>query len=112
MKNPSAEKSNLKLLAASSFALVMFMLALLGNAILDFGHRQILGSGSLIIFISIVIIHYIKYSDSEHKNILVALSSVFLFYSLLMLGIKLEWFQGELGALTSNTAFNVGYYFF
>lgn len=110
-EKPSADKSNLRLLIASSIAFVMFMIpTLLIN--FEYTVRVFLAYGSFIIFTSIVLVHYYRYSQSMHKNTLLALSAIILGYLIFRLGNKLELFQTSMEELTSNPIFNMGYLFF
>ncbi|MFY0601369.1 MAG: hypothetical protein JXR03_16970 [Cyclobacteriaceae bacterium] len=103
--------ANLLLLIVSSLAFIMFMLPVLGRD-LNFVFRQFIASGAMVFFIGIILIHYSKFSTSEYKSILAPMSSFLLFYPLLRLGIKLQWFENTLGGLVTNNNFIIGFLVF
>ncbi|MFT6867304.1 MAG: hypothetical protein ACJA08_002144 [Cyclobacteriaceae bacterium] len=104
----SNKSVNWALLIVSSLAFIMFMLPAIGN-ILNFTFRQFSVFGAIAFFIMIVIVHYAKFSESANRKILAPLSSVLLFYPFIRLGIKLEWFEGALGGITTNNNFILGF---
>lgn len=100
--------TNWLLLIASSLAFIMFMLPVMGSG-LNFIFRQFAGFGAIAFFIMIVIVHYAKFSISGNRKILAPLSSFLLFYPFVRMGIKLEWFEGVLGGITTNNNFILGF---
>ncbi len=100
-------------LAFLLFMLPMFMPVLFGSENgIGFVIRQFAAFGALIIFDVIVCVHYAKFSDSPSKHWLAPLSTFLVFYPFVRLGIKLEWFEGFLGGLTTNTTFIIGFLVF
>lgn len=110
-ENPSADKSNLRLLIASSIAFIMFMIpTLLIN--FEYSVKVLLAYGSFIIFTIIVLVHYYRYSQSTHRSPLLALSAIILAYLIFRLGNKLELFQSSMEEMISNPIFNIAYLVF
>lgn len=104
VQDGNPEGMRILLLIFSSIALLMFMIPAIGSG-LSYTVRHIFAYGAMIIFCIISCIHYLKFSGSRHKGILVFLSLLTLSYPLLRLGIKLDWFKGFLAGMTTNPVF-------
>lgn len=107
----SSDKSNLILLIASSAAFIMFVTPTL-FVDFDIKIRFFMAYASFIIFTTIVLIHYYKYSEAIHKKVIMILTATFLPYLLFSLGNKLELFQSSTIELTSNPVLNISYLIF
>lgn len=110
-REPSKGNAGMLLLIFSSLAFIMFMLPVL-DVNLDPVLRYFLAYTPGAIFCLITFTYYLKYADSKNRSILAALSSFLVFYPLLRLGTKLEWFEGWIGGLTTNSYFIVGFLIF
>lgn len=100
--------SGVLLLIFSSLTFIMFMLPLIGGG-LHVVLRHVSAYLPGVILSIIIFIHYVKFSSSRHKSVLATLSSFLIFYPLLRLGTKLEWFGGFLNGLTTNSYFIIGF---
>jgi hypothetical protein len=99
------------LLLFSSLAFVSFMMPVLGAGINEV-LRNYLAYIPLIIFIGIVSVFYGKFSGSKNRSTLSALSLLLLFYPILRLGTKLQWYGDAVGSLTTNPIFILGFLIF
>lgn len=107
-RDGTSQSRDLLLLIASSVALVLFLLPAVGFNI-NFFLRQYAAFSALIIFDLIVLFYYSRFSDSPNKKILAPLASFLTFYPMVRLGIKLQWFEGFLGGLTTNNTFIISF---
>ncbi len=101
MNDTQRKGVGLLLLISSVTAMVMFILPAWGQG-MDHILRNLLAYGAFIIFTLIVIVHYLKYSDSPGRRVLAPLSSFLLFYPFFRLGANLEWFEGFLTVYATN----------
>lgn len=104
LKEGGSKGMRILLLISSSVALIMFMIPAIGSG-LSYTVRHIFAFGAMIIFCIIACVHYLKFSESRHKAALVFLSLLMLFYPMLRLGIKLDWFEGLLAGMTTNPVY-------
>jgi hypothetical protein len=74
--------------------------------------RNYLAYIPLNIFIGIVSVFYGKFSGSKNRSTLSALSLLLLFYPILRLGTKLQWYGDAVGSLTTNPIFILGFLIF
>jgi hypothetical protein len=100
----NAEGTRILLLVFSSVALIMFMVPAIGSG-LSYTARQIFAFGPMFIFCIIACVHYLKFSGSRHKVVLIFLSLLILFYPVFRLGTKFEWFEGLLAGMDTNPVF-------
>ncbi|MEP0369004.1 MAG: hypothetical protein ABJN36_05830 [Cyclobacteriaceae bacterium] len=110
-RDGSNQSRDLLLLVASSVALVLFLIPAVGFNI-NFLLRQYAAFSALVIFDLIVLAYYSRFSDSVNKKILAPLASFLTFYPVIRLGIKLQWFEGFLGGLTTNNTFIISFLIF
>ncbi|MEO9478003.1 MAG: hypothetical protein ABJG41_20835 [Cyclobacteriaceae bacterium] len=110
-RDGSNQARDLVLLVASSVALVLFLIPAVGFNI-NFLLRQYAAFSALVIFDLIVLFYYSRFSDSPNKKILAPLASFLTLYPLVRLGIKLQWFEGFLGGLTTNNTFIISFLIF
>jgi len=108
VSNEKAKSANLWLLISSSIAFILFMLPLLGWGIGPV-LRNISAFGSLVLFILIVLVYYIKYSDSSNKVILSSTTFVLLLYPVMRFGTNLKILGEPLNGLTTNPTFVLGF---
>ncbi|MEM9327641.1 MAG: hypothetical protein AAGA85_18380 [Bacteroidota bacterium] len=99
--------SDLLLLISSSIAFIMFILP--AGQILPFGIRHVSAYGNAVIFSLIVFAKYAIVDRTSGSLVPAAFSGFLLFYPLLRLGIKLQWFEGWLADLTTNRVFILGF---
>lgn len=99
---------HLWLLISSSIAFILFMLPVVGRD-LGFVLRNVSASAALALFILIVLIYYVKYSETPNKIMLWIFTSILFFYPFVRLGVKLEILEGPIGGMMTNTTFILGF---
>ncbi|MGK7391399.1 MAG: hypothetical protein ACNS60_13670 [Candidatus Cyclobacteriaceae bacterium M2_1C_046] len=102
------KKYNVLLLIFSSLAFIMFMLPVIGQN-MNFVVRQFFAYVPMIIFCVIVIFHYLKFSRSNNRSIVAAVSGLLIFYPLLRLSTKLELIRIPINQLTTDPYFTIGF---
>ncbi|MEM9675994.1 MAG: hypothetical protein AAF992_25615 [Bacteroidota bacterium] len=104
----TGNRYTLLLLITSSVAFIMFLMPVIR---IDYGLvlRSSLAFVPMIILCLITAVNYYKFSNSKNKSTLTILSVLLLFYPLLRLGTKLQWYSDIVATLITNNYFILGF---